>query len=77
MITESVLKKKLSAHLYHELIFKQLAHELTNFDKEQLEEKFPTECSVVEWSIDVIIDNYIKTRAGALHRQMSRINILR
>ena len=63
-----MIKKKSSAHLYHELIFKRRAREFPYFDKEQLEEKFPTECSVVEWSIDVIVDNYINATADVLQR---------
>jgi hypothetical protein len=66
VITKSILKKKSSAHHYHELNFWWLAREFPYFDKEKLEEKFPTECSVVEWSIDVIVDNYINATAGVL-----------
>jgi hypothetical protein len=64
----AIIQNSSSGHLYYELIFEQVAHNLVNFDKVQFEEKFPTELSVVDWCIDVVIDNYIFVASHMLRR---------
>ena len=65
-IIKSVIQNSSSGHLYYDLIFKQVAHDFVNFDKAQFEEEFPTDCSMVDWCIHVVIDNYISVPSQML-----------